>query len=375
MENQSFLSQAKEFVAEKLEAAKEAVGLPDLPQAGIEHDKPFLNDIAQGNIETLNHVQPVEKDLNTFLGNDTSNIHIKKIDRDPLLNEIKDGVTLSHVETEDKSQPVLDQNVTIKNIGEQRENLLHEVEGFKRTSLSAANTKDSSAPCIPEHCDYSNVMPAPSLYEQAKGFVTGTIEQVKHAFASPLPETKEYVADTVEDVKQSAMQAKEYVADKLEETKQMAMSVDAKDTLQQTKEFVADKWQDAKEAVGISPEHPQSKTEHDLPFLNDIAKGNVPSMHHVEPVEKDLTAVLGQGGSDIHIKKFDKQPLLNEIKDGVPLAHVETEDKAKPVIEEGLKIKNIGEEREQLLSAVEEFSKQNTLHHVEPKTRQLAGTQ
>jgi len=308
-----------------------------------------------------------------MLGQDSSQITVKKFDKEPLLHEIKDGVDLKHVNTEDKSKPVIDEGLTIKNIGEQRENLLHDVEGFKTTSLNTAATEDRSAPQIPTDGDYSHVQPAPSLYSQAVDFVAGTYEQVKNINLANTVEavknlpagTVEVVknlpantveavknlpantveavknlpsgtveavkninilpagtvdavkniniipAGTVEAVKQASSTAQdtfsqvaEFVADKLEETRKTVVH-DSIETYEQSTKFVVDKWQEAKEAVGFGGTHPQADIQHDKPFLNDIAQGNIETLQHVE-----------------------------------------TEDKSKPVIETGVNLTNVDKTEE-----------------------------
>jgi hypothetical protein len=361
-QNSGILAQAKEFVAETFEAAKEAFGIAnEHPQAKVEHQQPFLNDIAKGNIEPLHHVTPVEPTLDKALGKDASKIKIKKFNKEPLLNEIKEGVPLSHVETKDKAKPLIEKDVKIKEIGKQRETLLNEVEEFDKDSLKDVETKDKSAPRVDAKL---NIVPPPSTLEKTKEYVAEQYANVKKNVDTQVEHTKEVVSEKLHDAKEAMLpkveQTKEYVSEKLQEAKE---TVGPK--VEETKKFVAEKVQDAKEATGLAPEHPQSKVQHDQPFLNDIAKGNIEPLHHVTPVEKDLTATLGEDPSKIHIKKIDRKPLLNEIKEGVPLTSVETEDKSKPVIEEGVTIKNIGKDREKLLDEVTEFEKDTKLKHVE----------
>eukprot|EP01089_Gocevia_fonbrunei_P004538 TRINITY_DN1456_c0_g1_i1.p1 TRINITY_DN1456_c0_g1~~TRINITY_DN1456_c0_g1_i1.p1 ORF type:complete len:237 (-),score=91.02 TRINITY_DN1456_c0_g1_i1:88-798(-) len=209
--------------------------------------------------------------------------------------------------------------------------------------------------------------------ETKKG-VAPKVEETKKYVQENVPKAKEYVAEKLQDAKEAVIpaveQTKEYVSEKLNEAKEaVAPKVEetkkyVQENVPKAKEYVAEKVQDAKEATGLAPEHPQSKVEHEQPFLNDIAKGNIEPLQHVKPVEKDLTATLGEDLSKVHIKKVDRKPHLNEIKEGVPLTSVKTEDKAKPLIEEGVTIKNIGKDREKLLDEVTEFEKDSNLKHV-----------
>eukprot|EP01089_Gocevia_fonbrunei_P009416 TRINITY_DN2170_c0_g2_i1.p1 TRINITY_DN2170_c0_g2~~TRINITY_DN2170_c0_g2_i1.p1 ORF type:complete len:147 (-),score=22.69 TRINITY_DN2170_c0_g2_i1:68-442(-) len=108
-------------------------------------EKPFLDEIAKGTRPKLHHVEPVEKDLSCF-GVDTSAVKVKRHNRKPLLSEIQGGVPLSHVKTDDKSKPKIDETVKIQKVGKRRENLLQEVAGFGKNNLHHVATHDTTAP-------------------------------------------------------------------------------------------------------------------------------------------------------------------------------------------------------------------------------------
>eukprot|EP01089_Gocevia_fonbrunei_P009413 TRINITY_DN2170_c0_g1_i1.p1 TRINITY_DN2170_c0_g1~~TRINITY_DN2170_c0_g1_i1.p1 ORF type:complete len:125 (-),score=29.24 TRINITY_DN2170_c0_g1_i1:275-649(-) len=110
-------------------------------------------------------------------------------------------------------------------------------------------------------------------------------------------------------------------------------------------------------------QHKNQSSTQEKPFLDEIAKGSRPKLHHVEPVEKDLSS-FGVDTSAVKVKKVDRKPLLAEIQGGVSLGSVKTDDKSNPKIDETVKIQKVGKRRENLLQEVESFGK-NNLHHVE----------
>jgi len=266
------LHNTKEYVTEKIEDIKQGMGKSDHPQSKVEHDQPFLDDIAKGNAPSLNHVTPVEKDLNTVLGDNASNIHVKKVDREPLLHEIKDGVPLSHIETEDRSKPVIQEGVTIKNVGEQRQQMLNEVESFPRENLTPQLTDDRSCPNIPEDVQLKDMEASshPSVITQAKVYVKETFRDAK---------------EHAKDPKGTLAHTKEYVSDKLESAK-LAMA-DPKGTLHNTKGYVSDKVESAKSAMGMRSEQPYTE------IRTPDSEQNIEIKRNDNPIEAEKSAVTG----------------------------------------------------------------------------------
>ena len=62
-----------------------------------------------------------------------SDVHIKKVDREPFLNEVAKGAELKHVDiAHDKSAPIIEPDVHLKTID--REGLLKEIESMGQKS-------------------------------------------------------------------------------------------------------------------------------------------------------------------------------------------------------------------------------------------------
>merc|ERR1712098_128862 len=74
---------------------------------------------------SLKHVETVDKSAPVI----DSEVHIKKVDREGFLNEVKADHSLKHVETTDKSAPAIDPEVHVKKVD--RTGLLSEIEAGK----------------------------------------------------------------------------------------------------------------------------------------------------------------------------------------------------------------------------------------------------
>jgi len=81
-----------------------------------------IEEIAKGD-HHLKHVDTVDKSTPLIEGD----VKIKKVDRDPFLKEVVGGAELSHVEAaSDRSAPKIDDSVHVKKVD--REGFLKEIE-------------------------------------------------------------------------------------------------------------------------------------------------------------------------------------------------------------------------------------------------------
>jgi len=104
----------------------------------------------------------------------------------------------------------------------------------------------------------------------------------------------------------------------------------------------------------------------ELPFLSEVSRRNWSSLKHV-PTQVETQPVVDvpygwDSKQTVHLKKFNKTPLLGEIQHGTPLKHVPTQDMSGGHLEEmkDFKLKHCN--REVLNSEIEHFQ-ESTLHH------------
>jgi len=135
------MDQAKEYMQGKLDQVKEAFGYETYSQGKTEHDRLFLNDIAKGNWESLQHVSVSEKTV-PVVGVDPGvhlnwgqDVKLRKNERKELLEKVKEGCNLNHVETIDKSKAKIEPDFKLKG-GVDRQHLLHEIHAFEGQRLS-----------------------------------------------------------------------------------------------------------------------------------------------------------------------------------------------------------------------------------------------
>jgi len=108
-------------------------------------------------------------------------------------------------------------------------------------------------------------------------------------------------------------------------------------------------------------------TQSQLPFLNDVSKANW-SLHHTVPLVKNQPVVgdIPAGwdmNSNVHLKKFDRTPLLGEIQHGAGLKHVETNDKSGSMMENMTDFKlKPAIDRKALNSEIQGFEGSNLQH-------------
>eukprot|EP01089_Gocevia_fonbrunei_P019270 TRINITY_DN676_c0_g3_i2.p1 TRINITY_DN676_c0_g3~~TRINITY_DN676_c0_g3_i2.p1 ORF type:complete len:369 (-),score=62.90 TRINITY_DN676_c0_g3_i2:95-1201(-) len=108
--------------------------------------------------------------------------------------------------------------------------------------------------------------------------------------------------------------------------------------------------------------YPQVKLNHDKQYLNDIANGRWKSLKHVHTVDKTrLSNETLKELKCLQIKPVNRRLLLREIRGGIKLRHVETVDKCKVIIPKDFKITMIDDKQKQLLTAIRDFKKRNTL--------------
>jgi len=136
-------SQAKEFLSDTFEDVKDAIGLiPSFPQAKTQHKYEYLNDVATGNWK----LHPVETDERTELhhlgmkGTQKLKVNLSKGDRRPIFRQVLGGVKLNHVETVDKSVPVIPEDFELKFSKDMREDLLEEIEHVDKDNLKKVTT-------------------------------------------------------------------------------------------------------------------------------------------------------------------------------------------------------------------------------------------
>jgi len=147
-EKGGLIEKAKGFMGDKLEQVKEVLGMDIHPQSKIEHDKPFLNDIAKGNWESLNHVSDICERQVPVVGVEgvnlgwKSDVKIKKNNRKNLLNEVKKGCELNHVKTVEKNQVKVGSDYKMKR-GVDRKQLLNEISEFEADNLSRVHVGSS----------------------------------------------------------------------------------------------------------------------------------------------------------------------------------------------------------------------------------------
>jgi len=75
-------------------------------------------------------------------------------------------------------------------------------------------------------------------------------------------------------------------------------------------------------------------------LLKDVTKGSNKKLRHVDTVDKCKPKIE----KDVKLKKYDRKPLLGELKEGVDLKHVETCDRAKPVIPKNFHLTKVDRE-------------------------------
>jgi len=144
----NIIEQAKGYITDKIEDVKDAFGWNEFPQSKVTHDKDYLNDIAKGNWDHLNHVKPTEsaKPVVGFPADMPwhEDVSIKKVDRCPFLEEVKKGAQLEHADTCDKSQPLIEGEGWKLKSSDYREKVLEDVRNFEGTNrLSHIDTGDN----------------------------------------------------------------------------------------------------------------------------------------------------------------------------------------------------------------------------------------
>jgi len=80
-----------------------------------------VQQIQKGQIPPLKHVQTTDKSVPMI----PENLHVKKFDREPFLKEVQHGTPLSHVRTMDKSDPMIEPDTVVKKVDRQ---YLEEIE-------------------------------------------------------------------------------------------------------------------------------------------------------------------------------------------------------------------------------------------------------
>lgn len=124
----------KSFVKGALHTIKEkATDLPDYPQARVQHNRPYLNEIARGHWRKLKPVQTIDKtQLSYFNWNDNnSSYEMSMYDRTDLFNSIRSGTQLRHVETKVYTYTFA-KEWKLKMIADQRKRLFNDVLTFDR---------------------------------------------------------------------------------------------------------------------------------------------------------------------------------------------------------------------------------------------------
>jgi len=144
----NIIDQAKGYIADKIDDVKDVLGWNEFPQSKVTHDKDYLNDIAKGNWDHLNHVKPTEsaKPVVGFPADMPwhEDVSIKKVDRCPFLDEVKKGAQLEHADTCDKSQPLIEGEGWKLKSSEYREKVLEDVRNFDGTNrLSHIDSGDN----------------------------------------------------------------------------------------------------------------------------------------------------------------------------------------------------------------------------------------
>jgi len=144
------MQRAKGFFADKLEDLKCALGYYEYPQKDIQHGRSYLNDIAKGNWKlkrmsrTSIKYRPV---VNVPSGYMMDCVKIRKFDRNPLLEQIRKGQKLQHVQTNDKSRALIEKGMKSRKALD-RKKFMSEITGFSMRKLKHVQTTDKSTPPI-----------------------------------------------------------------------------------------------------------------------------------------------------------------------------------------------------------------------------------
>jgi len=258
---QSLLHQAKGFLTAQIEDLKLSLAggynLNDHPQAKLQHDSAYLNDIARGNwrlkrgTTTSVKYRPV---VNFPADYKMDNFKLRRFDKNPLLEDIKKGRRLHHVNTNDKSRMLIEKGWRARKAIDHKK-FMSEITGFSRSTLRPVQAIRNP----PTNQIYMN---------KAKG-------------------------------------------------------------------FLADKLEDLKTALGFY-DYPQKNVFHQKRYMNDIARGNWKLRRWTSTSVKyrPVVNVPSDYMMDcVKVRKFDRNPLLEQIRKGKRLHHVTTNDKSRLYVE------------------------------------------
>jgi len=286
-QNQGLIQQVKGFFNDRFEDLKVGLGYAnDHPQAKVQHSQNYLNDIAKGNwklkrwTQTTIKYRPVVGVPSDYM---MDSVKLRKFDRNPLLEQIRKGHKLKHVQTNDKTGLLIENGWRSRKPVDHKK-LLSEINGF---SLSKLRPVDKNRP------------PRGRLVQRAKG-------------------------------------------------------------------FLADKLEDLKTILGLN-DYPQKNMTHTKEYLNDIVKGNWKLNRWTQTSIKYRPVVNVPADfmmDSVKLRKFDRNPLLEQIRKDHKLHHVKTTDKTTTLIEKGWKSRK-PLDRKKFLSEVVSTRKLNHVQTVD----------